>query len=308
MGAGIKASLLRVLPADWSWSGKRVLDLGCGAGRLLRHLVVEARKTSVFCGCDIDEDSIAWLRQNLSPPFQVVRNEEFPPLPWEDSSFDLIYALSVFTHISDRWADWLLEVHRLLAPQGLALLTIASRGCYEEHAGEPWVEERVGMNTIAHGNPWSTGGPLVLHSPWWIRAHWGRLFEVLELREEGFGGAVEGPGDQGVVLLRPKATRVSREELLRIDHAEPREVLAIQHNLDQLKRETIQLRGQLMAMAAAQNDFRAARDAAETERDRLVHRLDGAEAERDYMRNSVSWRSTALLRSVRALVRCGQGS
>jgi SAM-dependent methyltransferase len=298
MGAGCKASLLRILPKDWVWSGKRVLDMGCGAGRLLRHFVPEARQAVGFFGCDIDAESVTWLTRHLSPPFVVERNEEAPPLPWGDSSFDLIYAISVFTHISDHWTDWLLEVHRLLAPRGLAIITFNGKGFYHLLANEPWDETRVGMNTICHGNSWTLGGPMVFHAPWWIREHWGRLFDVLDLREEGFGGLVDGPSGQGVVLLRRKPTRVSKEELLRIADGDSRELRAIQHNLDQLRRESIQLRNQLEDITPTHHDLRIAREAAEAE---LTH----ARAERDYMQGSVSWRVTSPLRWLRRFGRRG---
>ena len=48
----------------------------------------------------------------------------------------------------------------------------------EAVAGEPWDEASVGMNVYEAGQDWSLGGPMVLHSPWWIEAHWGRLFDV----------------------------------------------------------------------------------------------------------------------------------
>jgi len=290
MGAGCKDSLLHVLPPTWEWSGKRVLDLGCGAGRLLRHFVAEAAQTRRFCGCDIDDESIAWLRMHLSPPFEVKRTAETPPLPWADESFDLIYAVSVFTHLADNWTEWLLDVHRLLAPQGLALLTFIGKGCYHLVAGETWNGDRIGMNTICHGNSWSFGGPMVFHSPWWLRAHWGRLFEIVDLREEGFGapGPADGPGGQGTVLLRKTGPPVSRAELERIEPNEPRELLAIQENLAQLKRESTQLRHQVEEAAST--------------RARLDATLAAVTAERNYMRASVSWWVTVPLRSVRSLV------
>jgi cyclopropane fatty-acyl-phospholipid synthase-like methyltransferase len=42
LGAQTKQQILRLLPDDWSFQGKRVLDFGSGAGRTLRHLKREA--------------------------------------------------------------------------------------------------------------------------------------------------------------------------------------------------------------------------------------------------------------------------
>ena len=118
-----------MLPPGWTWDGKRVLDFGCGVGRILRHFAPEAGVAEIV-GCDIDEPSINWLDRHLSPPFRVFVNGEAPPLGQPDSSFDLVYAMSVFTHITDDWSSWLLELHRILKPDGWLIASIleAARG------------------------------------------------------------------------------------------------------------------------------------------------------------------------------------
>ena len=70
-------------------------------------------------GADIDAPSIEWLNAELSPPLRVVRSQPDPPLDLERSSFDLIWALSVFTHLTDNSLAWLRELHALLKPGGL---------------------------------------------------------------------------------------------------------------------------------------------------------------------------------------------
>ena len=100
IGASCEQLIRGSLPADWWSDGRRVLDFGCGAGRVLRHFSTDA-ESGEFWGCDIDGASIDWCRANLSPPFRFFRNDELPPLPHPDQSFDLIYAMSVFTHLLD---------------------------------------------------------------------------------------------------------------------------------------------------------------------------------------------------------------
>ena len=80
-GAAHKQSIVRLLPADWTWSGKRVLDFGCGIGRILAQFTAEARQTACFAGCDIDGPSIEWLSVHLAPPFEMRHTQEDPPLP-----------------------------------------------------------------------------------------------------------------------------------------------------------------------------------------------------------------------------------
>ncbi len=56
---------LRDTVMNWAWSGKRVLDFGCGAGRTLRHFVEEAQ-VAEFSGCDIHGGSVDWINANLN--------------------------------------------------------------------------------------------------------------------------------------------------------------------------------------------------------------------------------------------------
>jgi SAM-dependent methyltransferase len=239
LGRRARADIERVLPAGWSFEGKTVLDFGCGAGRTLRHFLPEA-DTAEFWGCDIDAESIAWLEANLSPPLRVFENGPEPPLSVPDETFDLIWAVSVFTHLAVTWSSWLLDLRRVLKPGGLLVATFMGEGMSERIAGEEWDEDRVGMNVIRYGQSWDLGGPMVLHSPWWIREHWGRGFDVVELRPQGF--ATPAGHGQGIVTLQKNDAEVTREELERIDRTEPRETAALQHNLQLVQAEVADLR------------------------------------------------------------------
>lgn len=103
--------------------GDRILDLGCGAGRMIRHLAPLSAQCEIW-GADISADHILWCRRNLSPPFNFVTTTKVPHLPFEDRSFRLIYCGSLFTHIDDLAGAWLLELHRLLSPGGRAYVTL----------------------------------------------------------------------------------------------------------------------------------------------------------------------------------------
>ncbi|MCA1618003.1 MAG: methyltransferase domain-containing protein [Acidobacteria bacterium] len=103
--------------------GDRILDLGCGAGRMIRHLRDLAETCEVW-GTDISAEHIYWCKKNLSPPFNFATTTKTPHLPFEDRSFQLIYCGSVFTHIDDLADAWLLELRRILAPEGRLYVTI----------------------------------------------------------------------------------------------------------------------------------------------------------------------------------------
>jgi SAM-dependent methyltransferase len=104
---------------------RRVLDFGCGCGRTLRWFLREFPGVE-FHGADVDEEAIAWCRRNL-PGGHFTRNQPQPPLPYQDGYFDVIYCLSVFTHLDEAMQDaWLAELRRLLTPGGVVLLTVHS--------------------------------------------------------------------------------------------------------------------------------------------------------------------------------------
>ncbi len=241
IGRSTKRDLLAGLPEGYSLQGKRILDFGCGAGRTLRHLAAEDVDVELW-GCDIDEPSIEWMRQNM-PMVNVFVNAEVPPLDQPGGKFDLIYCVSVFTHLTRHWAEWLLEMHRLLKPGGLLLATLMGRGFSQEIAGEDWDEDRVGMMVLAPGQSWDKGGPMVFHSPWWLRAHWGRAFEILSLTESGFQVPDPNRG-QGLVVLRRKDVDLTPDDLRKLSD-DPREAPALEHNLDRLMTELEWLRPQL---------------------------------------------------------------
>lgn len=228
-----RESILSLLPPEWSWEGKRVLDFGCGPGRVLRQFGAEAQQAELH-GCDMHEPSITWLRHHAAPRLQVFVNDELPPLPRQDCSFDLIWAVSVFTHLTDSWSRWLLELHRLLGDGGRLIATFHGQEDYPRHPihDEPWREDLHGMNVLAPGTSWDVGGPAVFHSHWWLKAHWGRAFDIEEIRPSGFGRLT-----QGVLCLRKRDVALTPDDLERPEPGEPRELEAARHNVRQLSRE-----------------------------------------------------------------------
>jgi SAM-dependent methyltransferase len=274
-GRAARDQIASMLPGDWTFEGKRVLDFGCGAGRTLRHFLPEA-EAAEFWGCDIDEPSIDWLRGHLSPPIQVLRNGELPPLELPDGHFDLVYAISVFTHLSDNWSRWLLELHRLLREDGILIATFAGR-LLLERTGETWEPDRIGMNVLRTWQDWDEGGPFILHSDWWIRAHWGRAFDVLEIVPES---GIDSPlGPQSWALMRKRPGTFTPDELEALEPGEDRELAALRHNVRQLHGEVAEHRANLLAEIDSLR-----RHAAELQR-----AVDG-------LQGSLTWRATAPLR------------
>jgi SAM-dependent methyltransferase len=218
-----------------------VLDFGCGVGRILRH-AAPGNPDGEFWGCDIDGPSIDWLKDNL-PRVQVLRNAEWPPLPIDDEQFDLIWTFSVFTHLTDAWSAWLVELHRLLKPGGVLVATIFGPG-HTKFVEEPIDEEIIGMNVLYPGASWDLGGPLVLHSRWWLEAHWGRAFEILDFHAGHPDGRPPLFG-QSALVMRKRAGSPTTRELEAPETGEEREWAALRQNIASLSREGIELNRRL---------------------------------------------------------------
>jgi len=117
--ASIRAALARQGTAPEELGA--LLDFGCGCGRVTRRW---ASLDGVgVAGSDTSVDAVAWCRRNL-PFARFSVNGPAPPLAFADESFDLVYALSVFTHLEEEaQLAWMRELRRVLRPGGLLLVT-----------------------------------------------------------------------------------------------------------------------------------------------------------------------------------------
>lgn len=118
----------------------RVLDVGCGIGRMARPLTAYLT-TGSYEGFDITPSGIRWSQKNISsryPNFRFtladIRNSEYNPegpvsasayrFPYEDGRFDFAFLTSVFTHmLPAEVSHYLDELSRVLAPGGKCLAT-----------------------------------------------------------------------------------------------------------------------------------------------------------------------------------------
>jgi SAM-dependent methyltransferase len=99
-----------------------VLDFGCGCGRICRYLAMRPDYWTVHA-CEVNPAHVSWLNAHL-PTVQTACSPLDPPLDYDAAQFDLVYALSVFSHLPEQRAlPWLTELHRILKPGGLLIIT-----------------------------------------------------------------------------------------------------------------------------------------------------------------------------------------
>lgn len=109
----------------------RILDFGCGCGRILRFLTDDLHPSSRAYGTDIDEEAITWCSRTYDHEFQV--NRHHPPLSYSSDSFDCILAIAVFRHFNEEDQFlWLKELKRVLKPKGILLLSLHGRFCWKD--------------------------------------------------------------------------------------------------------------------------------------------------------------------------------
>jgi SAM-dependent methyltransferase len=112
--------------------GKRVLDAGCGAGYGSAEL---AHAAHAVVGVDCAADAVAFARANYRLPNLCFEQATCTSLPHPDSSFDLVVAFEVIEHL-ENWREFLLEVRRLLAPNGQFIVSTPNKLYYNESRGE----------------------------------------------------------------------------------------------------------------------------------------------------------------------------
>ena len=187
--AAVFASVIRSqVPAGPSL---KVLEWGCGPGRLIRHLpALLAERTLVLQGADYNLESIAWCRANL-PAATFVENGLHPPLPLAENSVDVVYNFSVFTHLSEAvQLAWAQELRRVLKPGGLLICT--THGDNYRHLLSTTAEQQaygagqsVEQGQYREGRKWF----LAIHPPAFVRqqllAGWQDVQQVPTEPEDG---------------------------------------------------------------------------------------------------------------------------
>jgi cyclopropane fatty-acyl-phospholipid synthase-like methyltransferase len=114
----------------------RLLDWGCGAGRLAIGVKHEWGQVADYHGVDVQKKLVRWARNHLADDhtrFTLVdqHNDRYNPegktkrrIPADDGSVDVLYSYSVFSHmLTDDVAGYAQVMARVLAPDGRIWLT-----------------------------------------------------------------------------------------------------------------------------------------------------------------------------------------
>lgn len=121
-GEAHAATFARIIRACDPPRPTRVLEWGCGPGRVIRHMPgLLADLDPAVTGSDYNPGSVTWCAANL-PGIRFTVNDLMPPLPYPDDAFEVVYSISVFTHLSEEaQLAWAAELRRVLAPGGVLI-------------------------------------------------------------------------------------------------------------------------------------------------------------------------------------------
>jgi len=164
-----------------------VYEWGCGPGRVVRHLPSHFGSLVEVHASDYNPETIEWCRRSL-PRIRFALNELNPPLAYPDNTFDFIYSISVFTHLAEATGlAWANELHRVLKPNGILLITTSGNNSYEKEMLEQEKQKYNGHGVVIRGN-YEEGKKMYLarHSPRYVKENLLRQFQILYHAPAGF--------------------------------------------------------------------------------------------------------------------------
>jgi SAM-dependent methyltransferase len=194
------------------YSFEDILDFGSGCGRVIQNFRPRPESCTLYA-TDIDPDLVSWGEGNLADIRWSV-NAHQPPLPFEDNAFDLIYGISVFTHLDEDFQHvWLRELQRVARPGATLILTV--HGEYALRAiqaldrsyRDEFHERGFMFFTLSKGRFKLDGFPdfyqATFHAKEYVYNEWSSYFDIVEYVERGIGGYQDA-----VVLRKPVISAV----------------------------------------------------------------------------------------------------
>jgi SAM-dependent methyltransferase len=197
-------------------SEDRVLDVGCGIGRLARPLAGYLSIDGAYAGFDVNADSIAWCtrRYRHYPNFTFVhadvRNARFNPagaaeavayaFPFDDGAFDVAVLMSVLTHLTaDETLHYLGQVRRVLAPGGRVLATAF---VLDPEAPAPALRFVRAADGMAVVDPALPEEAVAYEEEWLVEALRAAGLDLVALHPGQWTGRTDGLSFQDVVVAR----------------------------------------------------------------------------------------------------------
>jgi ubiquinone/menaquinone biosynthesis C-methylase UbiE len=111
---------------------KRILDVGSGAGQIVRHLLKYADADATITGLDLSPEMLRRARMRLNSDRPQFASADLARLPFNDGAFDCVTCGFVLEHLPEA-RPGLAELARVLVPGGRMLLMTT-----EDNFGGAW--------------------------------------------------------------------------------------------------------------------------------------------------------------------------
>ncbi|HEX6290772.1 MAG TPA: class I SAM-dependent methyltransferase [Herpetosiphonaceae bacterium] len=179
-----------------------ILEWGCGPARVIRHIPhLMAPGEGRVLGTDYNYETIRWCNDAIHT-VHFLPNTLTPPLPFQTDHFRAVYAISVFTHLSEDVSnDWADELYRILQPGGVLIATLHGdtfQSMLLPHEKQAYQSAGVVIRgSIEEGKKMFVS----YHSPAYVRTRLFRQFEVLH-HELGQPSTLGSTQDVWVLMKR----------------------------------------------------------------------------------------------------------
>lgn len=180
---------------------EKILDWGCGCGRVITQLVKFVSPDRLH-GCDIDSAAIAWDMENIIGP-SFMRVEPYPPTNYASDFFDIVYGISVMTHLEEQTQlQWLEELKRICRPGAILALSVMGEKLRATNMPASLTKQFAEKGFASFVPNYSEVLTAFSHRDYYQEAYhtlnyieetWGRYFDVLEYVETKY---------QDIVILR----------------------------------------------------------------------------------------------------------
>ncbi len=178
-----------------------ILDFGCGCGRIMRHW--KSLQEVELYGTDYNLRLINWCRVEL-PFAHFQTNELCGRLDYADNKFGFIYALSVFTHLTEEQQFfWIGELFRILRPGGYLLITVHGEHYLNILPPQEQEQFRLGRLVILGEEYAGTNMCAAFHPEQYVREKLARGWNVVDFIPEGARG---NPSQDLFLLRKPTAS------------------------------------------------------------------------------------------------------
>ena len=173
-----------------------ILDFGCGCGRTIRYW--RPVKNQQLYGTDYNPELIEWCQKKLARLAEFKTNKLSPPLDYADEKFDFIYAISVFTHLTENLQDiWMKELARVLKNGGFLLITLHGKSRLFELEPEERRRFNSGQLVVKQFEVAGTNFCGAYHPEQYVRNRLAEGFDGLDFIPQGARDA-----NQDIFLLR----------------------------------------------------------------------------------------------------------